>query len=476
MIDQLPTTGDTPGRTVLGGVPYDNVLLQDLLSHLDDLLGPFTPFPSTKPGPDPHQDHTPPPLSGPPQIEEFTAPDLPSITGQNQATDHSAGAINLGQCLPELKPPNTEHHNPAHEAFDMEVRATIFIGMHRGGQYSVSAVRPNIILDDPTHAGDVLELLMQSPHFPGRALSKFPVNDRIWVGTSRRPIDIETGQHQSHVNQFREIGTLSEILDDPTPAMRASDILLPAEDCAERTHLLVREDRPLHEPVFVLYVYDEVNSLQFYCETLFMVQHLQVESTAPASGVPSTAPAPQGASALGSSTVFSVVDPSSYLVERFGPQKSVLREMVLNTSYGAAYRQALYERGVRTLAETIGITWSLEGAISPVLVAPTLTITLTDLLNWLEVGKASTFKNVCKMMRDCRTAMETLREWVQTGSSKSEDGDLEKLEILLTLVTADIIQAPDLSAQWNLTSGQRKAITMTKVSLENLVNGIIERS
>lgn len=78
-------------------------------------------------------------------------------------------------------------------------------------------------------------------------------------------------------------------------------------------------------------------------------------------------------------------------------------------------------------------------------------------------------------MAKSRVAWEKLNQWGRSGSSLNAE-DAESLEILKTLVTADIIPFPDLSSEWNLSSGQFKAITMTKASWETLTASISQRS
>lgn len=247
-----PSTGDEgnlrtedfiepPVRT-LGVLPFDNQMFQEMLNHLDELLGAM------------------PAIGTPTLLATSASPQTALITGADAVTPNhpSEQAITM----PSLPPPISvlpNHIAPADPITpplqEMQFVATIFIGLSRGGNVA-SAVRSNITLDHPTHAKDVLELLMASSAFPGRALSKYPVNNDIWVGTSRRPIDIESGTHQNHSTHFRDIGTLLDVLTNP--AMRSGDVLEPAEDCTARTDLLNLHDLPMNARVFVLYVYEDV--------------------------------------------------------------------------------------------------------------------------------------------------------------------------------------------------------------------------
>lgn len=233
---------EPPVRT-LGVLPFDDQLLQGMLNHLDDLLGAL-----------------PPAIATPALLTARTNPQTALPTGADTIIPNRPSEQAI--IMPSQLPPTSvelNHIAPADHITlplqEMQVVATIFIGLSRGGNLA-SAVRSNITLDHPTHAKDVLELLMASSAFPGRALSKYPVNNDIWVGTSRRPIDIESGTHQNHSTHFHDIGTLLDVLSNP--AMRSRDVLEPAEDCTARTDLLNLHDLPMNERVFVLYVYEDV--------------------------------------------------------------------------------------------------------------------------------------------------------------------------------------------------------------------------
>lgn len=212
-------------------------------------------------------------------------------------------------------------------------------------------------------------------------------------------------------------------------------------------------------------------------------------TVAPAGGHSSTLPSTMAATTLETPAVLVNAAPPSfhstavshdtnaelYLNLHFGTQKATLRSLVGNNKYGTAYRLALTERGIRSIAETMGMMWPFEGNVAPAVISSQLSISLADIVMWMGLGAASSFKNIRAIMAKSRVAWEKLNQWGRSGSSLNAE-DAESLEILKTLVTADIIPFPDLSSEWNLSSGQFKAITMTKASWETLTASISQRS
>lgn len=79
----------------------------------------------------------------------------------------------------------------------------------------------------------------------------------MFVGTSRRPIDIEHGDsYMSHGTHFQEVGLLEEVLH---ARFSPGALIHEAEDSMERTILVNQHNLPAEERVYVLYVYLDVS-------------------------------------------------------------------------------------------------------------------------------------------------------------------------------------------------------------------------
>jgi hypothetical protein len=220
-IDNMPIDNIPPPRhrRRLDNLPKSEELFQSYLTALLQTEGPFLP-------PDGYRGTT----STPPQFEEEHQPLF--------TPDTSAMPV-----------------NPSSSA----TSATVFIGLHRGN-VRCSYLQSGLTFQTDPCASDIIEAIFECDCIAGRTISKWPQGE-IFVGTSQQPIDIESNDYQHHSTCFQEIGRLHELLDTQhTGPATLYRVIEPVAYTERRTRLVETHGLDKMEPVYVLYIWEEVST------------------------------------------------------------------------------------------------------------------------------------------------------------------------------------------------------------------------
>jgi hypothetical protein len=188
-------------------------------------------------------------------------PPLPRIAFEQEQFDQTIarlvalkGPVTENLFLALASPPASAQTSQA----DCEIpkHSAVFIGLRRDtDNLRRSFLERDMPLLASPRVGAVLLDIIARPHSNvSRILAKWKVDNTTWISSSRVPIDIANDQYCHYSTNFKDLGTMTDVLDNAADSPELS----PSPPSAGLDAFLEEMDLPKDQPVFVIYICTEV--------------------------------------------------------------------------------------------------------------------------------------------------------------------------------------------------------------------------